>query len=704
MSPYRAFGAALRRLADTLRSGPPSEPARSSPPAEVAAAEPTEFDRALAAGGLDFLRWIAARRQGARQYVEAALPHLTGLREREADAAARTVAAAEAFLRHEFDFLGSGAFTTVDLHRPAKGSYRPIDWYLDPVRNLRFPAGVPHKEWRLFEMRPGNADVKYPWELSRSQHWVTFGQAWQLTRDERFAREIANELDDFMEANPVGVGVNWTCTMDVAIRAANWCLGLALVLDCPGLDLGVWRRAYAALFDHATFIFGNLENHYEVTSNHYLSNVVGLHFLAAEFSDLQAGRDWDRWCREALETEIEVQVHEEGTDFESAVPYHRLVTELFLGSARLARLQGRPLSADYEAKLARMVEFVLAVTRPDGLMPVIGDADDGRLHVMSHFGDWNRQDGRHLLAPAALVLGRPEWLAHAGPDAVWEAAWWGFDPAAIAAADRPPPDLVKLFPALGVAVARRGGHYLAVTNGAVGTKGFGNHKHNELLSFEYHCGGEAVVVDPGSFCYTSDFAARNLFRGTAYHSTLMVDGVEQNEINPEWIFRMFEKADPEHLGLAEEGDWVAYRGRHRGYARLDEPVVHERRIRLDRASGLLVIEDRLEGSGEHALEWHFHLAPGVATELGEPGMFKLAAGAQALALAHDPALEATVEGSSYSPSYGVRVPSRQLVLRERAAVSEALVRRFAVGPEAEVRRWRNGAGAAPTASAQETVA
>ena len=138
------------------------------------------------------------------------------------------------------------------------------------------------------------------------------------------------------------------------------------------------------------------------------------------------------------------------------------------------------------------------------------------------------------------------------------------------------------FPRWASRSARRGGHYLAVTNGAVGTKGFGNHKHNELLSFEYHCDGAPVIVDPGSFCYTSDFAARNLFRGTAYHNTIVVDGIEQNEINPEWIFRMFEKANPEHLGFAEDGDWVEYRGRHHGYERLDRRVTHERSLRLNR--------------------------------------------------------------------------------------------------------------------------
>src|SRR3954466_14479874 len=74
-----------------------------------------------------------------------------------------TIGAAERILRHEFELLGSGRFVPVDPDRPARNGYVPIDWYLDPVRMLRFPRGIPHKKWNLYEMRPGNADVKYPW-------------------------------------------------------------------------------------------------------------------------------------------------------------------------------------------------------------------------------------------------------------------------------------------------------------------------------------------------------------------------------------------------------------------------------------------------------------------------------------------------------------------------------------------------------------
>lgn len=592
--------------------------------------------------------------------------------------AAGVIRAAERALRHEFDLLGSGPFVPVDPDRPASGAYQPIDWSLDPVRQLRFPRGVHHKAWNLYEMRPGNADVKYPWELARCQHWVTLGQAYRLTGDERFAVEVAAQLDDFVAANPVGVGINWTCTMDVGLRAVSWVVALDLVRGCQAIDEAFWSRAYTALFDHGLFIRGNLENTYEVTSNHFLSNVVGLWFLAGVFASLDEGRAWSAFARASLETEIDVQVLPDGADFESSVPYHRLVAELFLGSARLADHRGQALSAHYRARVADMVEYLASVTRPDGLMPQSGDADDGRLHICGGVSVTSPQDGRHLFGPAAVMFARDEWMAMGGDAAGWEAAWWG-----VPAASRPAaamPAIASLFPDAGHAVVRDGGLYLLITNSIVGTKGFGNHKHNDQLGFEYHVGGQPIVVDPGSYVYTSDPAARNLFRATAYHNTLMLDEVEQNEFNPEWLFRMFEKSQAEHLEFTADAQ-VHYRGRHTGYSRLASPVTHERSFDLDRASGRLDITDRLSGSGRHRLSWHFHLAPGVTPFLAD-GKCVLRSSSGAIVELTVPAnLQPAIADAWYSPSYGVRVACQALDLTVEAEVSPASDWRFTFVPK-----------------------
>ena len=127
-----------------------------------------------------------------------------------------TIDAATRVLRHEFDLLGSGRTRRSIPDRPADADgYRPIDWYLDPVSRPAFSARRPaRRHGTSSRCGPAGADIKLPWELARCQHWPLLGQAYRLTGDDRFACEIAHELRDFMEANPVGTAstgpARWT--------------------------------------------------------------------------------------------------------------------------------------------------------------------------------------------------------------------------------------------------------------------------------------------------------------------------------------------------------------------------------------------------------------------------------------------------------------------------------------------------------------
>ena len=132
-----------------------------------------------------------------------------------------------------------------------------------------------------------------------------------------------------------------------------------------------------------------------------------------------------QFARAAIEAEMTTQVLEDGSDFESSVPYHRLVTELFLGAARVGQVSGEPFSPAFLDRLRRMLTFLSSVLRPDGLMPQFGDADDGRLHVFEGVGRWTPQDARHLFAPASFMFDEPSWRAIASTVSA-EAVWWGF--------------------------------------------------------------------------------------------------------------------------------------------------------------------------------------------------------------------------------------------------------------------------------------
>src|SRR5439155_235146 len=189
-------------------------------------------------------------------------------------------------------------------------------------------------------------------------------------------------------------------------------------------------------------------------------------------------------------TELDHQVRPDGCAHEASTAYHRLVTELFLCAVQAADVLAPARIPDsFRERLDRMLAFVRGCTRPDGLAPQIGDADDGRFLPLGDYGA-DPRDHRHLLAQAGVKYERATGSA-AYPDG-------------------------------GYYVLRAGGLYAIVRCGDTGRRGRGGHGHNDQLSFELAAGSEPLVVDPGTYLYTADPLERNRFRSTAFHSTLRV--------------------------------------------------------------------------------------------------------------------------------------------------------------------------------------
>lgn len=514
---------------------------------------------------------------------------------------------ADAVRAHRFDLLGSGP---VDL-----GS--EIDWLRDFKSGRRWPA---HHISRIRLSSGDGSDIKVPWELSRFQHAPLLAGAALASGDGGYLRECGDQIASWLRQNPVEHGPNWACTMDVAIRAANWVAALAVaqedVLEEPWLD-----DVLASLLLHGRFIRSHLEDG-SVRANHYLSNVVGLLHVGALFAAGAEGRRWVDWAVGELAKEMEHQVREDGCAHEASISYHRLVAELFVCGTHVAdALRPGGLPPSYRRRLERMLEFVRDYTRPDGRAPTVGDSDDGRFLPLADYGaDPRRHD--HLFRQAGT---EPE----------------------------PAPDAAA-YPAGGFYVLRGGGSYVIVRCGDTGVGGAGWHAHNDQLAFELSWDGEPLVIDPGTYVYTPDLAARAAFRSTAWHSTLALDGAEQNALRADRPFELPDRTRARAVAWEPAGDTAVFAGRHRGYEALPAPAVHTRRVELDRRTGALTLEDRVESAAPHELLWTFPLAPGSATV--EQGRVVVTIGHVALELSAD-GIEWSVEDGWWSPRYGVREPA-----------------------------------------------
>jgi len=238
---------------------------------------------------------------------------------------------------------------------------------------------------------------------------------------EKYAREFVNQISDWIDANPIELGVNWACTMDVAIRATNWIWGYYFFCDSQSLTKEFKIKFFKSLFLHGRHIINNLEFG-QIRGNHYLSDIAGLIYLGILFQETKEGKKWLEKGLSALKEEMKFQVYPDGVDIECSISYHRLVTELFLSATVLSLKNGIDFPPWYMNRLEKMIEFVMYYIKPDGTAPQIGDNDDGRLHILSNYGNWNRLDHRYLLSVGAVLFKRQDFKDAA--DEFHEEAFW----------------------------------------------------------------------------------------------------------------------------------------------------------------------------------------------------------------------------------------------------------------------------------------
>jgi hypothetical protein len=483
-----------------------------------------------------------------------------------------------------------------------------INWNHDPLSGVDWPLDY-HADVNLF--RGDGSDARVLWELNRLGHFITLGRAYTVSRDERFSAEFLKQVRSWRQQNPVGLGANWSCAMEVALRATNLLAAFALFLPSPQLDEDALAELLMMFDQHGAHIRRNLEYSHIATSNHYMCDVAGLLWLGIMLPELQDAADWREFGLRELLAELDKQILPDGADSESSTGYHRLKLELLLYSSVLCRANGIEIHEKHWQKIRAMADYTRAYLRPDGSAPLIGDSDSGRiLPIVKRTGD----DHAYVLALAAGASGtHAPGMQRAGGARTEELLWilgeqgvHNFERLPVA-----PPSQSQAFRDAGIYILRDNDLYLLFNASGCGLNGRGSHGHNDALSVEVSTFGTAFILDPGSYVYTADLRDRHSSRSTAYHSTAQIDNVEQNATEQQTPFVMGDEAHPRVLKWETNGEFDYVFAEHNGYRRLPQPVTHRRSIRFDKQNGYWLIEDEFTGGGKHQLATRFHFNAGL---------------------------------------------------------------------------------------------
>ncbi len=503
---------------------------------------------------------------------------------------------AEKIINGKFDLLG---FENLDFGAEA-------NWHLEPISGKQSPL----KHWKQFDELSAEetGDKKIVWELNRHQYFFDLGATFWLTEDERYAEIFVRHLDDWMDANPPGIGINWFSSLEVAFRAISWIWAFNFFKDSPHFTPELFLKALKFVFLHGRHIEKYLSTYYS-PNTHLTGEALGLYYLGTQFPFFKAAKSWRETGEKILFEELDRQILPDGVYFEQSTWYQRYTADFYTHFYILRTFSGDEIEQELQEKLVvklqAVSDFLMAATYPDGRTPLIGDDDGGRL-LPSGRGELN--DFRANLATNAILFERGDYKFVAkefSEESLWLLGIAGAQSFKNLTAETPSKKSFA-FADGGYFIMRDGwsdtDDYLLIDCGALGAIS-GGHGHADALAINLAVGGRNILVDSGTYTYHESEEARNCFRSTTAHNALTIDGESQSEVGGKFSWKT--KANSKLEKWISQDRFDFFEGSHDGYERLSNPATHTRSI-LFLKNDYWIMRDFVETKGKHDYQLNFH--------------------------------------------------------------------------------------------------
>lgn len=442
-----------------------------------------------------------------------------------------------------------------------------INWELNPID---------YKEWT--------------WQLSRHPFWVTLGQAYWKTSDEKYAEAFVRQMRHWIENVLVPIdenGNSWKDNAEMGTDATNcW-----RTIEC-GIRMGqTWPAAFyyfltSPIFtddDVCLMVKSMVEHARHLTlwprgGNWQTMQANGQYHVGVLFPEFKEASQWRELAMQSLYAELDEQVYPDGAQIELSSGYHQVSLRNFVMAYAIGHLNDMPVPPDFVTKLERMYHYDLYLAMPNLLMPALNDG--------------GQTDIRPYLRGGFKFF--PE-----RKDFQW------------AATDRQegeaPQNESSAFPYAGHFVMRSGWNeedrYLFFDGGPFGY----GHQHEDKLNLMVYAHGRVHIVDPGNYPYDSS-EWRKYVLSTRAHNTVMVDGMEQNQRGKPREEYVVSEPLP-HTWVSDEKYDYAVANYDLGYGpERDTTVTHTRSILFVKPD-FWIVTDFLKATDDksHVYDAMFHL-------------------------------------------------------------------------------------------------
>jgi hypothetical protein len=372
----------------------------------------------------------------------------------------------------------------------------PPIWHRDFANDSEAPVGIPARRLNYRQMA-GGTDARCIWETNRWAELVKLAQNAWLNGVLDDARLAQHWLLDWCDANPLGVGINWSSPLEAGIRLVNFCWIDALVRGCGDADLTPVQDELARRIvpSHAWWLWRN-RSFGSSANNHLLGELCGLILATRRWPSLTTITCSAEVARQLMSTEVLRQFAEDGGNREQALHYHQFAWEMAWQAQRAMEDAPGPVNDRLRTAATFFCDLVHDREPWD-----FGDSDDAQITPLAS------ERRTAVIEWKAWLLGSKQGTA---------LRFWLGDP---------PPDVPALragtwraYPVTGLAVQEVNGWKVRVDGSPLGFGTMAAHGHLDAMHVSLWDGEHALVIDPGTGAYFGNPEVRTKLASWELHN------------------------------------------------------------------------------------------------------------------------------------------------------------------------------------------
>jgi len=348
---------------------------------------------------------------------------------------------------------------------------------------------------------PQHQHQEWPAQLNRFFFLPSLAALYRETGDEKYAEAARDYLAEWMRAHPTRPGwemAPYDSVLNLCIRLGNsnfagWLGTLPIFIKSPAFHDAFLDEIIASCAIQLDYLMKMIAPNI----NWRIANADSLLVNGIRLAHLPAAARWRQFGLRVLNDAWHRQVLPDGVHYERNPSYHLWMARVMADYWKLARVMpelGLVMDTD---SVARMFDYALACTRPNGSLNAMHDCQGERT-------------GSH---PNEVKRLRVDFRQTAGlPNAL--------------------PPFAQYFPDAGQVFLRDGWGEDATYLTFDATHWGGGHCHLSRNAVQLHALGHSLLVDPGYLTYEAGDPLSAHGKSTRAHNTLTLNGWNQGETDP----------------------------------------------------------------------------------------------------------------------------------------------------------------------------